>query len=65
LENYAVTFMPVRPLNIKAHDWFNMARAYYGHADFPAIQMIWPDPEGRVPGDSGYDSVRFRQPLLH
>jgi len=28
------------------------------------LQLVWPDTEGRFPGESGYDSERFRQPML-
>lgn len=65
IENFTVEFTNVRTLNITTKDWFNMARAYYGHADFTAIQMLWPDPDGHMPGDPAYDSANFRQPILH
>src|SRR6266567_367855 len=52
----------VTPANREAFltyaDWFN------GRRPFGAIQLLWTDPEGRFPGEPGYDESRFRQPLL-
>lgn len=39
-------------------DWFN------GRRPFGALQLLWTDPEGRFPGEAGYDAGRYRQPLL-
>jgi len=38
---------------------------YYKGSAFPALQLIWPDPEGRFPWDAGFEE-RFRsfQPNL-
>ena len=30
----------------------------------PAYQLVWPSPDGRYPGDPGYDEITWRQPLL-
>lgn len=47
---------PRRPLNV--------ARAYYreryNRHDFEALQLVWPDAEGRFPGDEGFDE-KFAQ----
>lgn len=51
LDGYDVMFreMPPdgRPLN--------MARRYYGVDDLPALQIVWPDREGRFPDEEGFD----------
>lgn len=39
--------------------------AHYGHFDFPAVQLFWPDAEGRFPWESEFDlPLVDRQPLL-
>jgi len=36
-------------------DLFGFAFAYYGHANFEAVQIIWPDRAGRLPGEPYYE----------
>ncbi len=61
LEGYDVEFreMPVdgRPLN--------MARAYYGVDELPALQVLWPDQNGFFPGQEECDPLcAERQELI-
>lgn len=44
---------------------FNYATWYYKGAAFPALQLIWPDPEGLFPWEDGFDeNFRKKQPIL-
>ena len=36
---------------------------YYGGADFPVLQAVYPDLENRFPWDDGFDTA-FEQPLM-
>lgn len=59
--NVDVEFRPVDPkwskILMLSTVWF------YGNADFPALQLVFPDLENRFPGDEGFNSY-FDQPLL-
>ncbi len=58
-----VQFIPVDPRNLE--DYFGFAIGYNGHAQFPAIEIVWTDREHRFPWESGFDeTMRHRQPLL-
>lgn len=46
-----------RSENMRAAAWWN------GQEDFPALQLVWPDPTGKFPWDEGYDK-QFIQPVL-
>lgn len=38
---------------------------FYQQASFPALQLVWPDKNGRFPWDTGFDeSLRSKQPHL-
>lgn len=42
-----------------------MVRALYGEPGRErAVQIVWPDPGGRFPGQAGYDAARFPQTLF-
>lgn len=60
-----VMFLPVAYPHYK--DYLGFANWFYQTlpAPYPALQMVWPDPKGVFPWQSGYDQ-RFRraQPLL-
>lgn len=43
---------------------FNMAAQYWGHRDFRACQLVWPDGEHRWPWDDDYNHEGCPQPLL-
>lgn len=61
LGNVDVEFRPVDPkwseILMLSAVWFN------GSTDFPALQLVFPDLEGRFPEDKGFNT-RFDQPLL-
>lgn len=64
LEGYDVTFRPVRDEeryreHVGYAIWFNKGTA------FPLLQLLWPDKDGRFPGDPGAATfMAKRQPLL-
>jgi hypothetical protein len=60
IEGYGVTFRPVP--DVSAGEWFNVAHNYWGGYSFDALQLVWPDKEGRFPWQAGYSSLF--QPLL-
>jgi hypothetical protein len=45
-------FRAVHPTNYP--DFLGYAGWYYGGAGFPALQCVWPDPEGRFPWEAGF-----------
>lgn len=48
-----------------AGDYFNVAKTFYGQADFKAVQLFWPDRSGKFPWEEGFDeSFRRIQPDL-
>ena len=41
------------------HDW-------YGRVDVEVVQLVWPDRNGFLPDEAGFDQrLRFAQPLLN
>lgn len=40
-----------------------MARRFYGNDQVRAVQLVWPDQEGRYPWDGGYSIRLTTQPL--
>lgn len=48
--------LPVRfvKLGESGRRLMSMTHAVYGHDRFDAVQMLWPDVEGRFPGEDGY-----------
>lgn len=43
----------------------NVCLAFYEHSEFEALQLVWPDREGRFPWQNGFDEkFRRAQPLL-
>jgi hypothetical protein len=60
-KTYTAAIRPVTPTQRDEHlrfaDWWN------GGEDFPAMQIVWPDPAGLFPWEDGYDR-RYLQPLL-
>lgn len=41
-----------------------VARALQPGRDVTVFQVLWPDTDGRYPGDDGYNTLGFPQPLL-
>ena len=42
-------------------EYLGMAVRYYGHTDFPALVIFWPDKGNRLPWDDGYDGFNQEQ----
>ncbi|MDO8331358.1 MAG: DUF4262 domain-containing protein [Fluviicoccus sp.] len=65
IRGYPVTFIAVDFAHYR--EYLGYANWFYRSlpAPYPALQMVWPDKEGRFPWQSGYDeSFRHVQPLL-
>ncbi len=44
---------------------FETATLWYGHSDLAMVQLVWPDRNGWLPGESGFDAPLVRtQPLI-
>ncbi len=54
-------FRPVDPKWVR--HLMGWATWYYGGAEFPVLQAVYPDLENRFPGEAEFD-VAFQQPLL-
>jgi len=52
LDGYDVRFQALPPDGVP----LNWARMYYGVEELPALQIVWPDREGRFPGEDGCES---------
>jgi hypothetical protein len=39
----------------------NVARSYYGVNLLPVLQVVWPDADGRFPGEDGCDRVAIEE----
>jgi hypothetical protein len=64
LDDYPVLFRPVRsPESYREH--MGYALWFYDGPHFPLWQLVWPDKEGRFPGEEGANPVmKTQQPLL-
>jgi hypothetical protein len=57
----------LRPVDATWHEvLLDPLRAFYEAEPFSVLQCLWPDKEGKLPHDEGYDEAtyRIRQPLL-
>lgn len=54
-EGYPTKIVPVSPSNFV--DWFGQAFSYH-QDDLQMLQLVWPDREGRFPGDPDYFLTR-------
>jgi hypothetical protein len=63
LADHSVAFAAVSP---EAYEYYlGAAVRFYGGNSFSALQVIWPDRNGRYPWDAGVDQwVRWSQPAL-
>ena len=60
LEGYTCTFREVNPLRYA--ETITWATWFYGSQGFPALQLFWPDKQGRFPWDVEFsESLRHRQ----
>jgi hypothetical protein len=63
VSDYPVIFKPV--LKDFIPEYFGMALRFYGHSEFPAIQLCWTDRQSRFPWDGDFDpNMLAAQPLL-
>ena len=47
-------------------DFFGYGMWFYDYQDFPAIQMIWPDKNGKLPWDADFDNaIKDKQIILN
>ena len=46
------------------HDYLGYARWFYSGDEFPALQCVWPDAEGKFPWEPGAnEDLKIRQPI--
>ena len=63
IEGYACVFVKVPAKKYPAY--VARATAFYGDAAFPLLQCVWPDRDGHLPWDSGYEkALASEQPVL-
>lgn len=56
-------FLNVDPRNVG--DYFLSDVKYYGHLNFPALQLVWTDRNDKLPWEEGFEEkFEFHQPLL-
>jgi hypothetical protein len=61
LEGYDVAYASVSPS--AANGWLPLAAWYYEDRPWDVLQLLWPDRDGRFPGEDGYDDERSPQDL--
>jgi len=54
------------PVDLSRHSaLFASAAAWHQGSDFTVVQLLWPDRNGFLPGEAGFDQrLRFAQPLF-
>lgn len=54
------------PIDLAAWpEWFGVARAWYGAAPFEMVQLVYPDRNGYLPYEAGFDQrLRYAQPVI-
>ena len=57
LEGYTCGFRHVTLENLRNR--MTYTQWYYGHDEFPAVQLVWPDMSGKLPWELGFDE-RYR-----
>lgn len=62
---FSCGFRVVGPVDAQRFPLGMAARLYGREADaYSVLQVLWPDDEGRFPGEDGYDAERFPQTVL-
>jgi Domain of unknown function (DUF4262) len=63
LEAYTCAFRPVSRAQLRDH--MTYTQWFYGDDEVPAVQLVWPDRNGNLPWDEGFDErYRAGQPDL-
>jgi len=63
IENYTCAFRAVNPLQYR--NTFTWTVWFYERESFPALQLFWPDKQGKFPWEAGFkEQLRHRQPDL-
>lgn len=64
LENFSCSFVPIS--RDRHEDYLGYAKWFYRDlgTPFPALQLVWPDKEGHLPWDEGYDQDCAKQQHL-
>ena len=63
LEGFNCVFRKVNPEMYE--EYFGYARWYYEGDDFPMLQCVWPDKNGKFPGEREFDSAYLpAQPIM-
>jgi hypothetical protein len=62
LEGYEVTCSAIGTAT--AGSWLPLAAWYYGDASWQALQLLWPDRDGRFPDEDDYDGERSPQRVV-
>jgi hypothetical protein len=63
LEGHGVRFLDVARRHYP--EYFGVRSQHYEGDDFPVLQCLWPDKQGRFPTDAGFpESLRPLQPVL-
>jgi hypothetical protein len=58
---YQVEFKEIRKDLYEEH--LGLAVRYYGHTNFPALVLFWPDKDNRLPWEPGYNGIEQAQEL--
>ena len=58
---YRVEFKEIRKEFYE--EQLGIAVRHYGHTDFPALVLFWPDKDNRLPWEQGYDGIEQNQEL--
>lgn len=60
---FPVVLRPIPPATARLH--LKVANAFYeGRRAYSAVQLVWPDAEGRFPWEAGHQVIGSYQPLL-
>lgn len=63
LQDFTVQFIPVDKSFYP--NYFGTASDFYGHHDYTALQLVWPDKQQRFPWEPDFNPVwKRKQPLL-
>ncbi len=63
LEGFTCEFRTVAKSQSGEHMTYTLW--YYGHDNFPSLQLVWPDMDGNLPWEEGFDErYRADQPDL-